>query len=73
MPSARLSCQFLGTIIKLFITDHSVLYKYSDFRPFDRERRLSEAAEFGSLAEKLRNQDIVPGEDATESVDTEVC
>ena len=53
-------------------TTVDVLKRYSDFRPFDRERRLTEAAEYSALAAQLRNQEIVPGDAGAESLDSEV-
>ncbi|MEO2016207.1 MAG: hypothetical protein ABGZ53_17750 [Fuerstiella sp.] len=59
-------------LAKAYETTVDVLNRYSDFRPFDRERRLHEADEYKTLAAKLRDQDIVPGQDGTESLDVEV-
>ena len=61
-----------NVLANAYETTVDVLKRYSDFRPFDRERRLNEAAAYAALAAKLRNQDIVPGEDGTESVDADV-
>jgi hypothetical protein len=59
-------------LAKAYETTVDVMTRYSDFRSFDRERRLTEAAEYAALAAQLRNQHIVPGEDGAESLDAEV-
>ncbi|HIE95596.1 MAG: SGNH/GDSL hydrolase family protein [Fuerstiella sp.] len=61
-----------NVLAEAYETTVDVLNRYSDFRPFDRERRLNKAAEYAALAAKLRDQNIVPGEDGTESLDVEV-
>ncbi len=59
-------------LAKAYQTTVDVLERYSDFRPFDRERRLNEATDYSALAAKLRDKHIVPGEGGAESVDVEV-
>jgi hypothetical protein len=59
-------------LAKAYETTEDVLKRYSDFRPFDPDRRLKEAAEYAKLAAQLRNQDIEPGDTGIESIDEEV-
>lgn len=59
-------------LVDAYKTTVGVLKRYSDFRPFDRARRLREAAEYATLSAQLRNEDIGPGEAGAESVDVEV-
>ena len=59
-------------LAKAYETTDDVLTRYSDFRPFDRERRLTEAAEYAALAAQLREGNVVPGEAGAESLNAEV-